>query len=444
MKCFINDILGVDLMREIFTQLTLVDNMLATYPFILPRRTRAPLLLTFVCATWRKVALDTPTLWSRLSIDIEDILEPGKKRDLIQLWLERAWGTPVSLHILDIRRSRAAKLDKDDWLGFILSNVPYLKFLSAGPTVTDALLSGLISKPKGTARHLGGIATFYHLEDSDQKKPFEGMIPTLLPNLKQLDLSSPIYAGWIDVRTDQLTHLSCSLRFFQALGAITGKRELQFPKLIELFLHHDSYDTSEERAFRSSYKAILPELRFFKIFDSQTELPIVRGALDACECPQLEVLHIENIFIGATRISPTVDKGGDFSFLTTFLHNAPRLRIAILRHQAFWTTAFFKHPHVALLPIVQVSFPVGTARYRTVDDARKSFGNMWRDECLEVVFLVGSEGSTYTTSIAFVGWSRVDHPLGTPLRKSWPRAFWDQEPYAQYVSKIRSSRLVPC
>ncbi|KAJ7118739.1 hypothetical protein C8R44DRAFT_737651 [Mycena epipterygia] len=62
-----------------------------------PDKSDAPLLLGRICREWRDVALTTPILWASLSIHRTDVTGVV----LIELWLSRARGYPLSIHIND-------------------------------------------------------------------------------------------------------------------------------------------------------------------------------------------------------------------------------------------------------------------------------------------------------------------------------------------------------
>ena len=399
----INDFLNIDLLREIFTQISTTENAAyITYPFHDLRRNRAPLLLTYVCSHWRTIAIGTPTLWSSLRVDIEQLLAQSGRQKLYQMWLDRAWGTPVSLDITDIRASKLGLLDVVDWIGFLLEHVPYLRFLSMGPSVGNALFSGLLSRPVGSARHLEGLCIFF-----PSPTPFDtschGRLSGLFPNLSQLDLSAPSYRGFEDLAVDQLTHFSCDVTFFEEFLS-EGETVLTFSKLVELHVHRAN--GGQEPALKSSRgrQIILPEARRIKKHDTTPNAILTRNLLPIVFCPNLEVLNVDNGYIAVSPIPNTPPDSGDFSFFTSFMAHIPCLLYLYARHQYFMTTAFLKHPDVRRhLEFVQVSFPVTAALFRTIDDAKRSFGDMWTAHDLEVVFMTGPADTVFTTSMAFVG-----------------------------------------
>jgi hypothetical protein len=440
--CFIQELLSTDILREIFTQLTLVDNAeFSTYPFYDMRQDRAPLVLTYVCSQWRRIALGTPALWSSLRIDIENLLVPSSRQELYGMWLDRAWGTPVSLYIIDTRRSRAKFLDTADWIGFLLEHIPYWRNLSTGPCVGNALFRGLLSKPKGTARHLEGLCISFS-EDDPLATDCHGKLSSLFPNLSQLDLSASSYDGFVDIPTNQLTHLACNISFFKALLS-AGRAEVTFSKLVELEL----YFAAIVWQMRPGHKQIIfPELQLIKIYDTDPKAFLSQLFLSTVDCPRLEILHIDYASVKTVDIPSSPPESGDFSFFNRFLPYAPCLRYISVRHPHFITTAFLNHPLIRnSVDYVHVSFHVASTLYHTVDHARQAFGGKWAEQALEFAFLTGRQGSPYTTAIAFIGWSRIPgHPVGRPYPRKWTPAFWDQGAYAAYVTNIRDSYLVRC
>ncbi|KAJ7684468.1 hypothetical protein DFH06DRAFT_1354676, partial [Mycena polygramma] len=69
-------------------------------PDISPADSRAPLLLGCVCAEWRQIALNTPALWSTLSVRRPNAMGIALLSDL---WLSRARGYPLAIHVYDDR-----------------------------------------------------------------------------------------------------------------------------------------------------------------------------------------------------------------------------------------------------------------------------------------------------------------------------------------------------
>ncbi|KAJ7491133.1 hypothetical protein FB451DRAFT_1222156 [Mycena latifolia] len=63
-----------------------------------PDKSQAPLLLGRICSVWRDIALTTPILWASLSIHNTDTAGSALLADL---WLSRARGYPLSIHVDD-------------------------------------------------------------------------------------------------------------------------------------------------------------------------------------------------------------------------------------------------------------------------------------------------------------------------------------------------------
>ncbi|TEB15067.1 hypothetical protein FA13DRAFT_852981 [Coprinellus micaceus] len=312
-----------------------------TYPFHDLRRNRAPLVLTYVCSHWRKIAIGTPTLWSSLRIDIEQLLVQSGRQKLYQMWLDRAWGTPVSLDITDIRASKLGLLERVDWIGFLLEHVPYLQYLSTGPSVGNALFKGLLSRPVGSARHLEGLCIFFP-SPTPFEKSCHGRLSSLFPNLSQLDLSAPSYRGFVDVAIDQLIHFSCDVTFFEEFLS-EGETVLIFSKLVELHVHRANGGQESALNLKYGRQIILPEARMVKIHDTTPNALLTRKLLPIISCPNLEVLNIDNGYIAVSPIPTSPPDSGDFSFFSTFMAHILCLRYLYARHQHFYDDGFFSN-----------------------------------------------------------------------------------------------------
>ncbi|KAJ7736877.1 hypothetical protein B0H16DRAFT_110737 [Mycena metata] len=100
--------LPYDITSEIFTQ------CLPAHRRVRPDPSRAPLLLAQICSGWRTVALTTPKLWASIYLEfpVGDPCDgipvllgiPDRPKDhtceLLELWLSRATGHPISLTII--------------------------------------------------------------------------------------------------------------------------------------------------------------------------------------------------------------------------------------------------------------------------------------------------------------------------------------------------------
>jgi hypothetical protein len=249
----------------------------------------------------------------------------------------------------------------------------------------------------------------------------------------------------VDVAIDQLIHFSCDVTFFEEFLS-EGETVLIFSKLVELHVHRANGGQESALNLKYGRQIILPEARMVKIHDTTPNALLTRKLLPIISCPNLEVLNIDNGYIAVSPIPTSPPDSGDFSFFSTFMAHLPCLRYLYARHQHFMTTAFLKHSDIrARLEFVQVSFPVTAALFRTVDDAKRLFGDMWTAYDLEVVFMTGPADTVFTTSMAFVGWSRVPGQiLGTPFVRKWAPPFWDQGAYVANIGKLRASRLAPC
>ncbi|KAJ7661898.1 hypothetical protein DFH06DRAFT_362406 [Mycena polygramma] len=82
-----------ELLSEIFIHFAL------TFPHGPPLGGRfSPTTLTQVCRDWREIALATPELWKRVRLD-DDALSVGWQREIVNTWLSRSSGCPISVFI---------------------------------------------------------------------------------------------------------------------------------------------------------------------------------------------------------------------------------------------------------------------------------------------------------------------------------------------------------
>lgn len=82
-----------EILAEIFN-LTVDDRRLSDRSF---RCHLQPLVLGQICRHWREVSLSTPAIWSQIEIDFSEI---EKRAPMINLFLERAKITPLSLRLM--------------------------------------------------------------------------------------------------------------------------------------------------------------------------------------------------------------------------------------------------------------------------------------------------------------------------------------------------------
>ncbi|KAJ7484040.1 hypothetical protein B0H11DRAFT_2416307, partial [Mycena galericulata] len=92
--------LPAEITSEIFTQ------FLPAYPErSLLFGTLSPSFLCRICRQWRYVALSTPVLWNALRLDLNFPRLYEEQLHLLELWLQRSGGSPLSLELLHNRRS---------------------------------------------------------------------------------------------------------------------------------------------------------------------------------------------------------------------------------------------------------------------------------------------------------------------------------------------------
>jgi hypothetical protein len=98
----------------------------------------APLLISQVCVGWRDAALSNAKLWSTISIVLQDSVE--SELALVETWLDRAGGHPLSIRLIDLWQTAAHPV-----LDLILSRCDRWQHieLDVAPSFFDGLDSGL-------------------------------------------------------------------------------------------------------------------------------------------------------------------------------------------------------------------------------------------------------------------------------------------------------------
>ncbi|KAG1778953.1 hypothetical protein EV702DRAFT_933268, partial [Suillus placidus] len=73
--------------------------------YTLPNSKSPPMLLTRICRHWRDVATDMPSLWCRLSMNINRATGRNWRQAVFcyDSWLKRTRGRPLSLEIMCIK-----------------------------------------------------------------------------------------------------------------------------------------------------------------------------------------------------------------------------------------------------------------------------------------------------------------------------------------------------
>ncbi|KAJ7614730.1 hypothetical protein DFH06DRAFT_1240768 [Mycena polygramma] len=62
---------------------------------------RSPLFLGHICQRWRDIALSTPSLWTTITLDIENISKPESWLRLLDIWLTRSRQCPLYVALTD-------------------------------------------------------------------------------------------------------------------------------------------------------------------------------------------------------------------------------------------------------------------------------------------------------------------------------------------------------
>ncbi|KAG8714856.1 hypothetical protein FRC09_017180, partial [Ceratobasidium sp. 395] len=92
-------------------------------------RSHPLVVIPAVCSRWRRLAINTPSLWSHVDVDRQ---AKGKRQgDVLprtRLWLERARGAPISLHIGGLSETSGNGSELLSLLEPHMSNLISLKF----------------------------------------------------------------------------------------------------------------------------------------------------------------------------------------------------------------------------------------------------------------------------------------------------------------------------
>ena len=180
----------------------------------------APLLLCRVCSLWRSIVLDTPKLWTTVTIVIHNLKrDPQVGRQVINSWLERSRHLPLALYLI-YYGSMGFLRTKDVLLDTILS--VFYSHSSRWQRVSLHLSgSPELSFPQLDAPLLQSFALL-GTSDEDEDEPLP--LPfSNSPHLKQLNWPFPIdVPAHPHIHWSQITNLSISsgMSFFSALEAI--------------------------------------------------------------------------------------------------------------------------------------------------------------------------------------------------------------------------------
>ncbi|KAG1797275.1 hypothetical protein EV424DRAFT_96817 [Suillus variegatus] len=110
--------------------------------YMLPNSKSPPMLLTRICRRWREVAVDMPSLWCRLSMNIDHADSRNWRQAVFgyDLWLKRAQGRPLSLEIMCIENDTT---DLRNLLQAYISQILSLKVTFDRAVAPETLLNDL-------------------------------------------------------------------------------------------------------------------------------------------------------------------------------------------------------------------------------------------------------------------------------------------------------------
>ncbi|KAJ7785704.1 hypothetical protein B0H16DRAFT_1487709 [Mycena metata] len=180
----------------------------------LPSSREAPLLVAQICHQWREICLDTPDLWELVTFGEKSSLE------LLQTWLSRAKGRPLSLTLQCVDPRRAGIL-----MDIIIPCIPQWKHVTFTLPVAPLRRLHLCNFP--TLERLV-IASSGRVPVSDDT---EYTILGDAPRLSQVDIHALPQLKF-GRRLERLTSLRFSI-FDNATHAITTLR--MCPNLVDLF-----------------------------------------------------------------------------------------------------------------------------------------------------------------------------------------------------------------
>lgn len=215
---------------------------------------RTLLALTQVCSDWRRIAIDTPSLWSHIDIyrshrDSECMIPNAS------LWLDRARNTPLSVHISTYTSQNTMSWSR---LRPIFARLSAATSLSIGPTQhahwpINTLKLWMASV---TPSNLRSITILGSERDNlklwqTRESPDQEAIGAFLAPIRSLRLhnayfcwDSPVYRGLVDLKISGMRHGVFVLEgeMVTILSACPVLRVLQLVGINILEEHHATYD----------------------------------------------------------------------------------------------------------------------------------------------------------------------------------------------------------
>ncbi|KAG1852798.1 hypothetical protein DFJ58DRAFT_746062 [Suillus subalutaceus] len=110
--------------------------------YMLPNSKSPPMLLTRICRRWREITTDMPSLWCRLSMDINHATSRNWRQAVFcyDSWFKRTRGRPLSLEIMCIKNDTT---DLRTLFQPYVSQISSLKITFDKAVAPEILLNGL-------------------------------------------------------------------------------------------------------------------------------------------------------------------------------------------------------------------------------------------------------------------------------------------------------------
>ncbi|KAG6813199.1 hypothetical protein H0H92_013319 [Tricholoma furcatifolium] len=275
------DRLPVELVIEVF------ERCLDSYPRLTAKD--APLLFCSVSSSWRRIALDTPTLWTRFEFDTSNRATSSPNEDkngmaALRLWLERSKTSLISFRVShDIKKCIPGTLSMQVLAELVVhshrwENVAFGLLPNCGAPILERILPGNLLGLKSISLNMKGL------------------------------WSSPFEIQASAIPWNQLTALNFSFDYEQLLTLDQCLDVLaQCRNLLRCTINADCVFRSQSRA--NIAKATLPRLQHFELSlqsGSRFEVPSATSSmvsfLQQLELPRLTLLGLHWLVNGSENI----------------------------------------------------------------------------------------------------------------------------------------------
>lgn len=239
---------------------------------------------TWVCRTWREVALDAAALWSSILVSRRLADDPA-----LELHLDRADGVPLDLLVLCPHMSNG---DLEDAFRFILSRTKAIKQLQI------ACYTGQQTAVQRFIKDIGVEIVSLSLKDASEDDNHEWeLTPGILPRLRRLALDEAVPTPGALGPLLTLVHLELAFAYdnmqLQAKDMQLSTRLNIFlaacPRLESLRTKLCSMADLDDERENDKFVVALPNLRYLSVEDVVLEL---ERALHSLRLPSLTSFHI--------------------------------------------------------------------------------------------------------------------------------------------------------